>query len=247
MSAFRRSTLGACAVLIALAQAGCYGNESTVFPAGAEPWEENLASMPPAADGTPCAEELTFHRTGWQSARSVHARACIHQPLEVVWRAIRNPQTGRDPTTTARWRVMEWDVARAEDPAPDFSYRTYLFVDDIIDLELEQIWRHYLVETAPNEAGEETPTLVATRWQKVWGTSAISMMEGSLVARPFAEDPSITLVEYQYHLDAVARDDHGTIETFLGVIYGRLKADAHGESLDPSDCSECPEPPPSYL
>ncbi|AKF05514.1 hypothetical protein [Sandaracinus amylolyticus] len=247
MSAIRHAIGGACVALMSLAQAGCYGNEATVFPAGAEPWEENLAAMPPADEGTPCAEELTFHRTGWLSARSVHARACIHQPLDVVWRAIRNPQTGRDPTTTARWRVLEWDVARDEDPAPDFSYRTYLFVDDIIDLEMEQVWRHYLVQSETDDTGAETPTLVATRWQKVWGTSAISVMEGSLVARPFEEDPSMTLVEYQYHLDAVARDDHATIETFLGVIYGRLKQDAHGEALDPSDCDECPEPPDSYL
>ena len=233
----------ACAALVGLgALPGCYGNEPTAFPPGIEPWEENLAPMPEADDESPCAETLTFHRTLWERVRAVHARACIHQPPEVVWRALRNPQTGRDPVSTHGWRVLEWDVAREDDPAPDYSYETWTFVDDIIDLEFEQIWRHHLVEGT-----EEAPELTATRWQKTFGTTAISVMEGSIVTRPFVDDPSITLVEYQYHLDAVARDDHRTIEGFIHVIYGRLRLAAHGETLDPSDCSECPEPPADYL
>jgi hypothetical protein len=71
-------------------------------------------------------------------------------------------------------------------------------------------------------------------------------MEGSIVARPLVEDPSITVLEYQYHLDAIARDDHGTIESFLTVIYGRLRQRAHGEPLDPSDCIDCAEAPANY-
>lgn len=233
----------ACAALLGLgALPGCYGNEATEFPPGVEPWEENLAPMPPPEGEMPCAEMLTFHRDAWERARAVHARACIHQPIDVVWRAIRNPQTGRDPTTTAGWRVLEWDVAQGDDPSPDYSYETYTFVDDIIDLEFEQIWRHYLVEGT-----DEAPELTATRWQKTFGTTAISIMEGSLVARPFEGDPSITLVEYQYHLDAAARDDYSTIENFVTVIYGRLRQDAHGETLVPNDCEECPEPPAGYF
>lgn len=233
-----------CAVVLALAsaQAGCYGNEETPFPTGAEPWEENMAPMPEPVEGDACPEgTLSFFRTSWMRANSVHARACIHQPLAVVWRAGRDPQTARDPSTTSGFRVAAYDVAAEDDPPAQYSYRTEVHVDDIIDLDFEQTWRHYLAEGT-----DEEPLLTATRWQKTFGSTALSLMEGSIVARPLEEDPSITVVEYQYHLDAVARDDHGTIESFLTVIYGRLRQRAYGEPLEPSDCADCAEAPANY-
>lgn len=222
---------------------GCYDNVSTPFPPGSEPWEENQAPMPEPTAEDPCPEgELSFFRTIYIRANAVHARACIHQPTDVVWRALRDPQTSRDPTTTHGFRVVAYDVSADEDPAPQYSYRTAIHVDDIIDLDFEQTWRHYLAEGT-----EEWPELTATRWQKTFGSSALILMEGSIVAQPLEEHPEITLLEYQYHLDAVARDDHGTIEAFLRVIYGRLRQRAHGEPLEPSDCEGCPEPPANYL
>ncbi|MDQ3031879.1 MAG: hypothetical protein M3Y87_05630 [Myxococcota bacterium] len=226
----------------AIAQAGCYGNTATAFPAGSEPWEVNMAPMPEPTEGDPCPEDqITFHRTGFEGVRAVHARACVHQPLSEVWRALRDPQTSRDPTTTAGFRVVEYDVSASEDPAPAYSYRTAVHVDDIIDLDFEQTWRHYLAEGT-----DDAPELTATRWQKTFGSDALIVMQGSIVARPLEADPSITLLEYQYHLDAVARDDHGTIESFLRVIYGRLRQRAHGETLEPNDCVDCAEPPAHY-
>jgi hypothetical protein len=55
-------------------------------------------------------------------------------------------------------------------------------------------------------------------------------MEGSLVTRPLQGHPEITVVEYQYHLDALTAN-HGTIESFLNVIYGRLVDRVHGRTL----------------
>lgn len=237
-----RASALVCALALSVAQVGCYGNEETPFPPGSEPWEENMAPMPPATADDPCAEEITFFRTNYMRVNTVHARACIHEPLIEVWRALRDPQTTRDPTTTSGFGVVAYDVAEDEDPMPAYSFRTAVHVDDIIDLDFEQTWRHYLAEGT-----DDAPLLTATRWQKTFGSTALITMEGSIVARPLEEDPSITLVEYQYHLDAVARDDHGTIESFLSVIYGRLKQRAHGEALDPSDCGGCPEPPARYL
>lgn len=230
-----------CAAMVCVM--GCYDNVSTPFPPGAEPWEENMAPMPQPTEEDPCPEgQLGFHRTVYMRANTVHARACIHQPLEVVWRALRDPQTSRDPTTTSGFRVAAYDVSADEDPAPQYSYRTEIHVDDIIDLDFEQTWRHYLAEGT-----DEMPELTATRWQKTFGSSALFLMEGSIVAQPLEEHPEITLLEYQYHLDAVARDDHGTIEAFLTVIYGRLRQRAHDETLEPNDCEGCPEPPGNYL
>ncbi len=76
--------------------------------------------------------------------------------------------------------------------------------------------------------------MTATRWQKVWGTSVLRTLEGSLVARPHPDDPEITELEYQYHLDGVMGSPE-RIESYLSVIYGRLRDDAHGIQLLPAD------------
>jgi hypothetical protein len=239
MKGLRARTVAAAAIAIALA--GC-SNVTSPFPAGSEPWEENLAPMPEPVEGDPCPEDvLSFHRTAFEGVRAVHGRACIHQPLSVVWRALRDPQTSRDPTTTHGFRVVAYDVSADVDPPPAYSYLTAVHVDDIIDLDFEQTWRHYLVEGT-----DEEPLLTATRWQKTFGSELLYTMEGSIVAQPLDEDPSITLIEYQYHLRAAARDDHGTIESFLTTIYGRLRQRAHDEPLVPDDCVDCAEAPANY-
>lgn len=232
----------AAVALVIAALAGACGNVESAFPAGSEPWEVNMAPMPEPVDGDPCPESvITFHRTGFEGVRAVHARACIHQPLAVVWRALRDPQTARDPGTTHGFRVVAYDVSADVDPPPAYSYLTAVHVDDVIDLDFEQTWRHYLVEGTDDE-----PLLTATRWQKTFGSELLYTMEGSIVALPLEADPAITLLEYQYHLRAAARDDHGTIESFLTTIYGRLRQRAQGEPLDPDDCVDCAEPPPNY-
>ncbi len=231
MSGASRSVL---ALVVSLA--GCYGNAQTEFPEGLDPFEENLAPLPAPVDGDPCPETLSFHDGWWApEVRSTHARVCIHEPLSVVWPAIRDPQTGRDPAH--RWNVEAYDV----EPEYDYSYQTYLFVDDFIDLELRQTWRHGLISGT-----DEAPLLTSTRWQKTDGSTAISTMEGSLLAYPLEGHPEITVIEYQYHLNAVARDEHDVIRSFLTTIFGRLRARAHGEALVPDDCSSCAVPPEGY-
>lgn len=232
-----------CVLALGLGLAGCYGNEQTRFPPGVEPWEANLAEMPAPSGDDVCEEGvLTFHRTTFEEVNAVHARGCIHQPTDVSWRAARDPQTGRDPASTSGFSVVEYDVDfEADIEPPDFSYVTHIDVDDIIHLEFENTWRHYLVEGT-----EEEPLLTATRFQKTWGSTALEVLEGSLVLSPHPDDPSVTLVEYQYHLDAIARDDHETIEKFLTSIFGRLVQRANDETLDPNDCPDCPQPPEGY-
>jgi hypothetical protein len=231
-----KAALTAACAAMSLAHAGCYGTEATRFPDGLEPWEENTAALPaPTADDA-CPEQLVFVRGGYMSVRSVHARACIHRPIATVWRAVRDPQTGRDSTRAGSWRVLEYET----EPTYDYSYKTYLFVDDIVDVDFQLSWRHGVVEGT-----DELPTLTATRWQKTFGTTAISTMEGSLILRPLEGSPEITVAEYQYHL-ASAASDHGTIEAFLAVIYGRLRDRSHGRPLSPDDCTECPAAPEGY-
>lgn len=224
---------------------GCFPNSPTPFAPGLEPWEDpNVATLPPATPDDPCPEQIVFVRGSYtepetgRNAREVHAAACIHAPIADVFRAARDPQTGRDPTTTQGFRVNQYET----EPEYDFSYQTHVTANTVVGItpEFDINWRHGLVEGTLG-----APLLTATRWKKTFGSEAITLLEGSLVLRPLEADPSITELRYQYHLDA-AGSGHQTIEDYLRVIYGRLRTRSHGEPLVPDDCAGCPSPPEGY-
>jgi hypothetical protein len=212
--------------------AGCYGNDSTAFPQGLEPWEENLAALPDPAGDDPCpevlafSEELTFMGTRGDGrayeANSLHARGCIHQPPEVVWQAILDPQVARDHTAVNTFAVID-------PPMPgecEGDYQTQINAGTApFTVDFRLCWRQ-----AVAEGTEDVPLLTATRWQKVWGSSAMPVLEGSLVSRPLEDHPEITVVEYQYHLNALT-SSHQTIRDYIAIIYGRLLDRAHDRPL----------------
>lgn len=234
--------LGLFAVLTVAAAGGCYGNEVTAFPPGLEPWDMTNLATPPTAAGEMYPETLSFSRQRYmhpvemRSVLSMHARAYIRAPLANVWRAMRDPQTGRDPVASQGFRV----VAYATDTSVEFSYRTHVLVNNITTLEWDVDWRmSHIAGTA------EAPTAVASRWQKTSGTTAISVIEGSLVATAVPGQPDVTELQYQYHLNAPF-SSHQTIEDYLTVVFGRLKERAHDRQVDPNDCEMCPAAPAGY-
>lgn len=229
MSAEPARRLGAarCAALTCVALVtGCFDNTASVFPAGLEPWEPNAAPPPSTTAGDVCPETITFARLpDWGHATSVHARACIHAPPGAVWRAIQNPQTLRDPTSSdPPFMVLS--------PIPDEcdgAYETQVHVHDIIDVDFRLCFRHALIDGT-----DDAPLLTTTRWQKVWGTTVITSLEGSLVSRPHPDDATITELELQYHFDALI-DDPERMESYLSSVFTRLRDDAHGVPLLPAD------------
>jgi hypothetical protein len=214
------------AVLLSAVLAGCAGTRVDVFPPGVEPWETNLATLPSATAESPCPETITFVRTRFATpdgmVDSVHARACIHAPMADVWQAVQDPEVARDHTSVNSYAVINPPM-----PAEcDGDYQTQINAGPgAFAFDFRLCWRHSVAEGL-----EDAPTLTATRWQKVWGSANVTLMEGSLVTRPLEGHPEITVVEYQYHLDALTAN-HGTIESFLNVIYGRLVDRVHGRTL----------------
>ena len=239
-----RAAVQHAACLLALAVVpGCYGNEQMTFNdmdggvgfgdggalTGLEPWEAEIVAMRPAAtEDDPCPEMLNVAANGrYMRALSSHAVGCVHQPLATVWQAIIDPQVGRDPTSTTTFDVVEPRID-AECPDGDFDalYQTqWHAMSGAFGADARLCWRHGVVEGSVEE-----PLRAASRWQKVWGTTAITTLEGSMLAYPLAGHPDITVVEYQYHLDSLL-SDHGTIDSYLRVIYGRLVERSHGRPL----------------
>lgn len=221
MSRSAAATIGLAA---ALALTGCFDNVTTEFPEGLEPWEmPNEAPAPEATADDPYPEDITFVRKRWMGALSVHSRAYVHADVATTFAAVRHPLAGADrrPAVTFEW---EYDV----EPEYEHSHRSHLVVPDIVTVEFWLTWRSAVVEGT-----RERPTVTATRWQKTDGTSAISLLEGSIVCRRVTDD--VTELEIQYHLNAFGAG-YETIENYLRGYFDSVLLLAHGtapEDLPP--------------
>ena len=203
---------------------GCFDNVGTEFPEGLEPWEDpNEAPPPEAAPGDPYPEEITFVRKRWGRDNSVHARAYVHADVAATFAGVRHPLAGADRRPAVTFTYVE-DV----DPEYEYSHQSHLVVPDIVTVEMDLTWRSGVVEGTSEE-----PMITATRWQKTFGTTAISNLEGSIVCRRVTDD--VTELEIQYHLNALGQG-HETIENYLRGYFESVLLLAHGtapEDLPP--------------
>jgi hypothetical protein len=206
---------GAIALLTLLA--GCFGNESTPFPPGLEPLEENRARRP-TADGDPYPEVLALVSGDTGDYAWGHGRAFVKADLATTWAAIRTPEVCVD-----RRQVDEWTVVLDTEPEYDFSFRVHNLVDRLITVEFDVAWRHGAVDGT-----REAPVLTGGRWSKVEGSTTIEILRGSIVARAVAE--GVTEVEFEEHIKAlIGGTEH--IESYLTDYFASIVAQAHGQPL----------------
>lgn len=220
-------------VLSSSLASGCYSNEVSAFPTGYEPWETNLAPMPVALEDDPCPETVEWIETTYTGTRangthytanSIHGRGCIHAPLAEVWAAIQDPLTSKEPDAVNSWEVIDPPMEGECDGDYEIQINGG---DDPFTVDFRTCWR-----SAVTDGTDAAPLVTATRWQKVWGTAAIPTMEGSLIARPLeGYEDSISVLEYQYHLNAPTTD-HSTMERTLGVFFERIGDYVHGRPLE---------------
>lgn len=203
----------------ALALTGCFDNVATEFPEGLEPWEmPNEAPDPaPTADDM-YPEDITFVRKRYETSNSVHSRAYVHADVATTFEAVRNPLSGADRRPQVTF-TYEADV----EPEYEYSHRSHLTIPDIVTIEFELTWHSGVVEGT-----DELPTITATRWQKTWGTTAITVLEGSIVCQRVTDD--VTELQIQYHLNALA-SDYATIENYLRGYFDSIVALVHGQPL----------------
>ncbi|MBN4049506.1 hypothetical protein JYT86_00445 [bacterium AH-315-N03] len=225
-------TLFSIALVAALAT-GCFGNESTplddasvadgstsAFPPYLEPWEDPNEADPPEATPTEMyPEEVVFIRRRWVGgAAAVHARAYVHADVSTTFEAVRTPLAGADrrESVTFTW---EDDV----DSRVPWSHRSHLVIPDVVTVEFELTWLSDIVE-----GNADAPTMTATRWQKTWGTTAIPLLEGSIVCVRVTD--TVTELQIQYHLDSLG-GGHETIEDYVTGYFESILALVRGEPL----------------
>ena len=214
-------------LLASLLLPACFGNETTVFPPGLEPAAEVHEASFPAGDASePHPERLEVVLTYAENARgrppSVHARGYVHAPITDVWAALRNPDVSADRRSFDEYTVVE-DV----EPEYDFSYRIDAVIHDIITLEYTTTFRHGVIE-----GSLEAPIAIAEAWQKTEGSTIISELRGSVVARVVTDEvTSLEMIQFS----RTAMSNHRDNELYLRDVYAAVVALSHGLPLPPPE------------
>ncbi|MBI5515974.1 MAG: hypothetical protein HY909_19485 [Deltaproteobacteria bacterium] len=216
-----RRDLGRCAVAGATALVGCGSDIPTTFPPGLEPLEPNAAPRVAAQGADRYPEAITFERGKSDAFDWVHARANVKASLPRTWEALREPVVCID-----RRRVHGWTITEGVEPEYPYSFRIHHVVRDIVTVEFDLVWRHGPLEGSAATPGR--PTAVGARYQKVYGSSYIQLLRGSVVARQV--DESVTGLEFIRHVKASSggTDD---LQQYLQDYYNSILARVRGQAL----------------
>lgn len=197
---------------------GCGGNEATEFPAGLEPLEENTAPAPTGTMTDPFPEEVVLVSGSAPRYEWVHLHGFIHAPLERVYDALSEPEACVDHR-----KVTRHTITLDTEPDYDRSFLTHNEVDDIITVEFDLNWRFGLVD-----GSNDRPDLIGGTFSKTFGTTFISLLRGSIVARRI--DDVTTEVELIEHINA-ATGGSDDIISFMTDYFANAVALSHGDPL----------------
>jgi hypothetical protein len=170
------------------AVAGCFGNSTTEFPPGLEPLEDSTA---PHASGE--VLEQVDGRSADDEHWFVHGRGTVLAPTGAVWQVLKDP--GRMSAACAVDGVS-WTFGL--EPQYEYGFQLEYFKDEVIDVRWNEWWRYGTIRGEP-----AAPEYAIVRYQKVYGSDFIELIEGSIVVVPGA-DPDTTELQFVEHLDAIA-------------------------------------------
>lgn len=200
------------AAVVLLALAGCQDDISTPFPAGLEPFEDNV--VPALPDG-PFDEQLRTASRSNDYIR-IYARGFVQVPVDAMWEAAQAPAPNASECKTSSHSVMV-----GNEPQYDFSFLIHYIVDDILTVEWDDQWRF----------GRISDELGMIKHQKVQGSDFITLSEGTIQVLATA-DPGVSELVFVEHLDAVMAEGR---DVLLAVQhnYDALVAVAHGNPIPP--------------
>lgn len=191
---------------------GCVGKEAdTQFAAGLDPLEENTAEWPASL-----VEDVQTNMGDSGSFYWAHARGYVHQDIAVVYPCLREDMVNADRREVEIW-TREEDVEEGY----EFSYQLHFLVENIIDLEFTDTWRHGSIQDEDGQISE-----LRTRWKMTEGNEFMFLKEGSIVSA--IPEAGWTSLEFVGHLDAAQRDEQ-TMASYLVDVFADIVACAHGE------------------
>ncbi len=209
---------GLCLAVALAGAASCGGDESTGFAPGLTALEPSRATRPVMPGAQRCPEAVNVVTGDTPEYEWAHARGCVHVPAARVWAALQDADVMVD-----RRRVSTFTTSRDVEPAYALSYRVRHVVRDIITLEFDHTWRG-----AINQGTAQSPRELTLAYQKTWGSNFITILRGSVVARPI--DPDTTEVELVRHIKS-AGAGRAEAAQYLRDAFASLVERAHDRPL----------------
>jgi hypothetical protein len=203
-------------LLLVGALGGCiFGHDvRTGFPMGLEPLETNSAELPTVPD---TLSVVTGENDKWAWG---HGRAIISAAPAAVWQALKNPDV-----VASRRQTDRYSVKVASEPLYEWSFELHYEVDNIITVARDKDWRFGTIRGKP-----DAPELAIIRYQKVYGSSFIDLIEGSvIVMRHGADEAEVQLIQ---HVSALSSGQDNIRTTFVDTV-AALVAVSHGQPIPP--------------
>ena len=206
----RRALAG---VLVAALAAGCQDNITTEFPEGLEPLEDNDA--PPISGGAALEHLVTVR--GEDGHKWVHGRGVLRATPGTIWALAKDGELMASICNTDR-HAFQVGI----EPQYEYGFEIHYEVDEIVTVAWDERWRYGTITGTPAE-----PSRAMIRYQKVFGSDFINVLEGSiqLLGRT---DPAQTELQFVEHLDAFG-GSADQMEASMRRRFASLAAAAHGD------------------
>jgi hypothetical protein len=197
---------------------GCQHDEATSFPAGLDPIATDTVAPPNAAGGNPYPETVTVVPGSNSDYNYVFATGYVDASIEDVWAAFKIPNVVVD-----RHNISSYTVTNDVEKGYDVSFLTTYTDNNVVTVTFDLTWREGVV------AGTEAnPTQVSVVYQKTYGSSFISLMEGSI--QLVQVNPTVTELQFAQRMNA-QNTDSGTIATWTNEMFNSVVAQVHGKPL----------------
>jgi hypothetical protein len=198
-----------------VAASGCFGNETSQFPEGLEPLEDNTAP----AQEAPYEERLEMVDGDNGNWMWVHGRGYLSLPPGEVWTTSKMQELMATVCSTDSQTFTPLD-----DEMYEHAFEVHYFVDEVINVEWDEHWRYGTIEGTP-----DAPELGMTRYQKVYGSELIRLIEGSIQVLA-TDDPEVTEIQYVEHLNA-AGGGIGDMRVSMQHRFDAVAAAIRGEEV----------------
>lgn len=197
---------------------GCFDDIKSEFEPGLDELETNEAPKPGGVGNLSIVdgEEADYL---W-----VHGRGVIAATPAEVWAATKVPDRLINKCQSDGQQVQ---TGVEEDY--EFSFKVHYTVESFVTVEWDELWRYGTPGSEP-----EAPRIGVIRYQKVFGSDAITLLEGQIRVVQTG-DPNRTEVQFVEHLDAIG----GGIEAMTEQMQQRF-AELEA-AVDDASGPSCPE------
>jgi hypothetical protein len=197
---------------------GCQHDTTTTFPPGLEPLATDTVAPPGADGGDAYPEALTLTQGSESDYNYVFATGYVNASVEDVWAAFKIPNVVVD-----RHAISSYTVQNNVEQGYDVSFLTAYTINNIVTVQYNLTWREGVV------AGTEgDPSQVSVVYEKTWGSSFVSLMEGSI--QLVYVTPTVTELQFVQRMSATDTNS-GTIASWTNEMFASVVAQVHGQPL----------------